>query len=132
MRHKLSFVLLLLCTAFCAVACSPKLGDGCKQGIDCSVRGDRVCDRAQPGGYCTIPNCKPGDCGDEGVCVRFQPEQPRLSSTYCMAKCGNTGDCDRDAYVCRSAEKINAESLEGDLAEVLDGDGTQKFCTVKE
>jgi hypothetical protein len=134
-------------------ACAPKLGDGCKQGIDCDVRNARVCDRSQPGGYCTIPNCKPGDCGDEGVCVRFRPDQPRLSVNYCMLKCGSSSDCDRDAYYCRSAAEINAllspdagaeEDASSDdetadqviggnrVAEVLDGDGTRKFCLAKQ
>lgn len=160
MRYKLSFVGLLAC-ALLGPACAPKIGDSCKTGTDCSVRGDRICDRAQPGGYCTIANCKPGDCGDDAVCVRFRPDEPRLSVTYCMAKCGSTKDCDRGAYVCRSAKQVNAEGTgatddageadmgEGDepadatadsgtssmasaLAEVLDGDGTAKFCTAKE
>ena len=58
-----------------------------------------------------------------------------------MKRCGNTGDCKRDNYVCRSAEQVNeayAETLVADaqgedagplqvvgierLAEVLDGD----------
>jgi hypothetical protein len=124
-------------------ACGPKFGDGCKTSTDCSVRNDRICDRAQPGGYCTISNCKPGDCGDDGVCVRFRPDEPRLSVTYCMAKCDNTRDCDRDAYVCRSAEQLKQElemsneageaADEGEnFAEVLDGSGKAKFCIGKE
>jgi hypothetical protein len=132
MRYKLSIALL----ALCATACAPRLGDGCKTTTECSVQGTRICDRAQPGGYCTIANCKRGDCGDEGVCVRWRPSEPRLSTSYCMAKCGNTGDCDRDQYVCRSAAQINEENLEnggqGELAEVLDGAGGAKFCTVKQ
>ena len=125
-------------------ACAPKLGDGCKQGIDCDVRNQRICDRAQPGGYCTIPNCKPGDCGDDGVCVRFRTDEPRLSVTYCMLKCSDGSDCDRDAYVCRSAQRLNDDfqkehcptGEEGALctrqvAEVLDGSGGAKFCISK-
>jgi hypothetical protein len=114
-------------------ACGPKFGDGCKTSTDCSVRNDRICDRSQPGGYCTIANCKPGDCGDDGVCVRFRPDEPRLSVSYCMAKCDNTGDCDRDAYVCRSAARLDDAADEGEaFAEVLDGSGKAKFCIGKE
>lgn len=147
MRHKPSFFSAVLWTASACVlalasaACAPKLGDGCKQGIDCDVRNQRVCDRAQPGGYCTILNCKPGDCGDDGLCVRFRPDVPRLSVTYCMLKCDSTRDCDRDEYVCRSAEQVNNEAKEAlgltpddegeRLAEVLDGNGTRKFCIAK-
>jgi hypothetical protein len=146
MRHKLStFSAALWPLALLALgACAPKLGDDCSQGIDCDVRNQRICDRAQPGGYCTIPNCKPGECGDDGVCVRFRPDEPRLSVTYCMLKCGSNRDCDRDAYVCRSAEDLNnpdvlmsdlEEPRDGRLprvAEVLDGSGGAKFCIAKD
>lgn len=128
MRYKLSIALF----ALCAAACAPRLGDGCKTTTDCSVQGTRICDRAQPGGYCTIANCKRGDCGDEGVCVRWRPSEPRLSASYCMAKCSSTSDCDRDAYVCRNAEQIKDENGGVELAEVLDGSGGAKFCTVKQ
>lgn len=126
MRYKLSIALF----ALCASACAPRLGDGCETSTDCSATGSRICDTAQPGGYCTIANCKPGDCGDEGVCVRFRPAVPRLSTSYCMAKCKNTRDCDRDAYTCSTAAKVNDETA--DLVEVLDGSGGAKFCIVKE
>lgn len=122
------------------VACAPTLGDGCTTNVDCSVNGDRFCDRAQPGGYCTIANCEPGSCGEEGICVRFKPDEPRLSSTWCMAKCDQTGDCDRDRYVCRnSAELNNPENPdepppEGTprVAEVLEGKANRSFCVVRQ
>jgi hypothetical protein len=160
MRHKLSFSLPVFCsragtraaTAFLHAAagvgllltlsaCGPKFGDGCKNSTDCSIQNTRICDRSQPGGYCTIANCKPGDCGDDGVCVRFRPTEPRLSSSYCMGKCSKTSDCSRDAYVCRSATQLNSGSGEEDegsiepgepFAEVLDGSGKAKFCIGKE
>ena len=128
MRHKLSIALL----AICVTACAPALGDGCKTSTDCSVQGTRICDRSQPGGYCTIANCKRGDCGDDGVCVRFRADEPRLSATYCMARCSTTSDCSRDRYVCRGAEQIDEKGPEGQVTEVLDGSGGAKFCTVKE
>jgi hypothetical protein len=64
--------------------------------------------------------------------VKWRPNEPRLSTTYCMAKCDNTKDCDRDNFVCRSASQINDASEDGDIAETLDGSGSAKFCTVKE
>lgn len=122
------------------VACAPQLGDGCTTDTQCSATGDRFCDRSQPGGYCTILNCEPKSCGAEGVCVRFKPEQPRLSSNWCMEKCSSTGDCNRDAYVCRSADQLGvvtegagaSEETVLKRAEVLDSDPNQKFCVVKE
>ena len=110
------------------------------------MNADRYCDRSQPGGYCTIVDCSPGSCGDEGYCVRFRPDEPRLSRDFCMAKCGNDGDCDRDRYVCRSANDLNkAKQSDEDqpenpddpsntdrVAEVLDSKANGKFCVVDE
>jgi hypothetical protein len=132
MRHKLSLTLSAVFTLLSLGACGPKFGDGCKNSTDCSVRNDRICDRSQPGGYCTVANCKPGDCGDDGVCVRFRPAEPRLSTSYCMAKCDSTSDCDRDAYACRSAAALNGDMAGEDFAEVLDGSGRSKFCVARE
>jgi hypothetical protein len=114
-----------------ALGCAPKLGDACNNRADCSVNNDRDCDLAQPGGYCTIANCEPNSCGEDGVCVRFKPDEPRLSANWCMATCGNTGDCDRDRYVCLSAEQLNEKAPKGRrVAEVLEGRDTRKFCVV--
>jgi hypothetical protein len=155
MRHKLptgmAFFRLstglfwrLLLLALPLSACAPKLGDGCERTAECSVNGDRTCDRSQPGGYCTIPDCEANSCPDDGACVRFQPDEPRLSRAWCMASCGNTKDCDRDRYVCRNADQLNAydapeqnEMMESFMvpplprvAEVLDKDPNRKFCVV--
>jgi hypothetical protein len=141
MRHKLLYAALFSVAA----ACAPKLGDPCENATECSANGDRICDTSQPGGYCTIANCESGSCGDEGVCVRFKADAPRLSSNWCMLKCDKTRDCDRDDYVCRSAAQISearaSRPEEGDsmavpgsfpFAEVLDGKKSAKFCVVKE
>lgn len=68
--------------------------------------------------------------------MRFKPDEPRLSSTWCMAKCSNNGDCDRDNYVCRSAEQLNQVATETGTrprrAEVLDDNKNGKFCVVRE
>ena len=117
------------------MACKAEIGDECEVSTDCSATGDRLCDTTQPGGYCTIRNCEPGSCTDEGVCVRFKPDDPRLSINWCMAKCGDTGDCDRDEYVCRSADQLNAGdagSANKRRAEVLDTNNDAKFCIVRE
>jgi hypothetical protein len=136
MRHK---VLMLLLLAY-APACAPRLGDGCERNSDCSVQGDRTCDLAQTGGYCTIADCETDTCGDEGRCVRFQPEEPRQARAWCMAKCSDNGDCDRDRYVCRNVAQLNEaagcpiDPETGDrtscLAEMLDTKGG-KFCVVR-
>lgn len=115
------------------LACAPQLGDSCSASTDCSVNGDRFCDLSQPGGYCTIANCEPDSCGDQGVCIRFKPDEPRLSSDWCMAKCSKTSDCGRDEYVCRSTSQLNEDPPGGRrLADVLEGRKSAKFCVAKE
>jgi hypothetical protein len=126
MRHKPLFFAALMLSA---TACAPKLGDECSNATDCSANGDRVCDEAQPGGYCTIPNCEPGTCGDEGLCVRFRPDEPRLSSQWCMAKCGR--GCDRDQYTCVDVTELATLPSGGVNAVILDKDTDGKFCVVK-
>jgi hypothetical protein len=118
MRHKLLIAVLVACVS----ACAPKLGDGCKRNTDCSVQGNRTCDLAQPGGYCTIPNCSPDSCGSQGRCVRWQPDEPRLSMNWCMARCKNSGDCKRHHYVCRSAEQLNEAAAQVDAGMIPEGD----------
>ncbi len=144
MPHKSSLVIVsILASAFAlSGGCAPRLGDGCKVSQDCSVNGDRACDVAQPGGYCTIVDCSPGGCGDEGYCVRFRPDEPRLSRNYCMARCGDTDDCGRDAYVCRGTKQLNDTNDNGKVdlseeadrfAEIVDNKKKdKKFCVVKE
>lgn len=95
--------------ALSAVGCTPKIGDDCSSSTDCSLRGDRLCDTTQPGGYCTIFNCEPGNCPDEGQCVAFDSTldplcsepyaTPRFQRTFCMKRCKNNGDC-RGGYTC--------------------------------
>lgn len=114
----------LLCV-WVAVGCAPQIGDDCKTALDCSAQGSRICDRTQPGGYCTIPNCEQGTCPDESVCVLFRSESPRLSSTYCMYKCSSDSDCRTgDGYECLG--NANFGNGAGD-ALVLDGEG-KRFC----
>ena len=54
-----------------ASACGSEIGDSCALSSDCSAQGDRICDIASPGGYCTIFGCDFDTCPEESVCVRF-------------------------------------------------------------
>lgn len=121
--------LLLLCTAIAALAlgaCAPEIGDECKTSLDCSSQGSRLCDRTQPHGYCTLRGCEQGTCPEESVCVKFRPQQERLSTTWCMAKCDDDGDCRSDeGYRCK---KVEADTGAPE-AEVL-GSSKQGFCSV--
>ena len=82
-----------------AAACAKKIGDQCSLNSDCSINGDRACDLAQPGGYCTVPGCEPNSCPTDSVCVYFDANEPRLRRRYCMAGCDGDADC-RDGYRC--------------------------------
>lgn len=121
--------LLSLSLLVAVSACAPKLGDDCERTAQCSVNLDRTCDLSQPGGYCTVPDCEGNSCPEDGRCVRFQPDEPRLSRAWCMAGCSGSGDC-RDQYVCRSAAELNEEASEGRIAEALDSKKGKKFCVV--
>lgn len=110
-KHRL---LLLLCLATAALgsACSPKIGDGCNQRLDCSrTQQDRLCDNSAPGGYCTVYDCTPGSCPDEANCVAFNqwPASTQQCNDwarsgadigrFCMRRCEDDSDC-RDGYSC--------------------------------
>jgi len=61
---------LLLCVVVLG-ACGKEIGDACITGTDCSPNGDRLCDPASIGGYCTILGCDYTTCPDEAACIRF-------------------------------------------------------------
>lgn len=106
--------------ASAAVGCAPRIGDGCASQTNCSINGDRVCDVTQPGGYCTVFDCSPDTCPDDAVCVRFEPDTPRLSRNVCMRRCNGDGDCRTDrGYRC--VGESDGE-LRGDGG-VVEGDG---------
>lgn len=112
MRSLLVFVLLF------ASACAAEIGDECSTSVDCSPEGNRMCDVAQPGGYCTVKNCTPDSCPDDALCVRFGDE-PRFERDFCMAACESSSDC-RDAYDCTEAD--------GNATLVTDESRSGRFC----
>ncbi len=117
-----AIVLLAIAFSALAVACSPRIGDGCSSAANCSVNGDRFCDITQPSGACIVFDCQPDQCPDNTVCVRFNPAEPRLSVVACMRPCTSNGDC-RANYQC-----IDAMTFEDGLyAEVVDT-SPRRFC----
>ncbi|MBW1832467.1 MAG: hypothetical protein JRJ10_12350 [Deltaproteobacteria bacterium] len=82
-----------------AAGCKEHIGDACANSTDCSVTGERQCDLAQPGGYCTVFSCDADTC-PEGACVEWRFIPSRTAETWCMKTCGNTGDCGRIEYSC--------------------------------
>ena len=117
------------------LACQPQIGDDCKTSINCSQSGDRLCDRTQPEGYCTIYNCTPGSCPDNSVCVGFaaslsvapecsnDTQVSRFQRTFCMAECDANSDC-RSSYAC--------VDLSGGIhnTRLIDTDRKKKACMV--
>lgn len=55
--------------------CSAVIGDGCETNLECSPNGDRICDTAQRGGYCTVQGCGPDSCPEEAHCISFFPAE---------------------------------------------------------
>ncbi len=92
-------VLIILAGGLFLSACQADIGDSCTNSSDCSVSGDRVCDRTQPGGYCTIQGCDPDTCPGRSLCVEWRFVPGRLSERFCMAPCQGEGSC-RDNYDC--------------------------------
>lgn len=84
-------VLILLC-----FGCARTIGDGCSLNVDCSPQGDRFCDIASPGGYCTVEGCDYQTCPDGANCVRFfnlQRTRPCRDAQGCRP--GESCVCDR-------------------------------------
>src|SRR5260221_10129318 len=96
---------LYLCALALAAlsGCTPSIGDKCVLSTDCSIRGDRLCDTSQPGGYCTVFNCSGNSCPDEAACILFNGRVQgcayddhvisRTARTFCMATCSSDSDC---------------------------------------
>lgn len=115
-------------------ACTPEIGDKCQVSTDCSVRGDRLCDTSQPGGYCTQLNCGGNGCADEASCVLFDAALPgcaysdragpfgsRVARSFCMAKCESNDDC-RSGYVCADPRTPPWNAV------ILDDDQGKRSC----
>jgi hypothetical protein len=125
---------VLAALAFSAVGCTPNIGDKCELSTDCSIRGDRLCDTSQPGGYCTIFNCKTDSCPDYAACVLFQAAVQgcgyddrsfsRTGRSFCMAQCHSDSDC-RDGYMCTDPRQPPWSAL------IIDDDQSQRVCIVR-
>ena len=85
---------LVLTLAICVLAgaCGRKIGDKCRDPIDCNNEDiTRTCDQSQPGGYCTIEGCDEKSCPDDSVCIRFFPNMEFLDK-LCLVKDQTTCD----------------------------------------
>lgn len=107
--------MLLLAVGMTVAGCRMNIGDGCGTSTDCSVTGERQCDLAQPGGYCTVFSCDPDTC-PQGACVEWRFVPSRTAETWCMKTCDNDGWC-RNEYWCVLPSEINQQGeYEADIA----------------
>jgi hypothetical protein len=96
--------------------CKQNIGDACTSSTDCSVTGERQCDLAQPGGYCTVFSCNPDTC-PQGACVEWRFIPSRTAETWCMKTCDTDSWCRRE-YWCVFPSEINMDGdWEADLPE---------------
>lgn len=114
-RHLFTFALAAVAALALAAGCSPTIGDSCSVSTDCDINGTRICDLAQPGGYCTVRGCDIGTCPkDEASCVQFHADEPRLADSFCMYSCKSNSDCrDDEGYRCITAASADAVILDG-------------------
>jgi hypothetical protein len=117
--------------ALALLGCQPSIGDHCVQSTDCSTTGTRLCDTAQPNGYCTIFDCEPNDCPTGSGCVatniqalgcayddRHAPS--RFSRQLCLKTCNQTSDCrESEGYACISPAQYGLLVLDTDQAELV-------------
>jgi len=116
--------------------CTPAIGDSCNQSSDCSSQGNRVCDTAQPDGYCTILGCTGNGCPDNAACVMFGTSvsgcaandydtPSRVSFVLCMKHCSKDSDCRQDeGYACRNPRGLPWDAV------ILDDNQSQDVCIV--
>jgi len=96
-RQTMRLGIALVLAALAATGCQQNIGDACSSSSDCSVTGERQCDLAQPGGYCTVFSCDPDTCPG-GACVEWRFVPSRTAETWCMKTCSEDSSCRRDYY----------------------------------
>lgn len=88
------FTLTFLCS-LSFLSCKGNIGDECIADAQCSA--GQSCDLISSGGYCTVVDCREGECPESSICITFEN-----NDSYCMANCSSQDDC-RDGYYCDSS-----------------------------
>ena len=79
----------MVCLFLFVPACSSQIGDQCQHRDDCPTGA--VCDRSVEDGFCTVRDCRIGECPSESVCVEYTRHE-----AFCMRSCQTDDDCRRD------------------------------------
>ncbi|MFW5968862.1 MAG: hypothetical protein ACOCV2_15155 [Persicimonas sp.] len=96
----LAAVFLVLTTG-----CPTSVGDECGSDGDCTDDNNAVCDTTVDQGYCTIVDCRPGNCPADSVCVEFDRD-----TRYCMQICEDDSEC-REGHACRRDQNLEDEAF---------------------
>ncbi len=72
-----------------SMGCSPQIGDACEHDENCP--SGSFCDRSVENGFCTITDCRIGECPSESVCVEYARHE-----AFCMRSCEVDDDCRGD------------------------------------
>ncbi|MGD8316308.1 MAG: hypothetical protein PVH21_08265 [Myxococcales bacterium] len=128
--------IVLVLAGLAAAGCQQRIGDSCRSSTDCSPTGERQCDLAQPGGYCTVFSCDPDTC-PQGACVEWRFIPSRTAETWCMKTCTEDGNCRTD-YSCVLPSEINMSGefepnlpVDEQVARIIDLEGSRaesKIC----
>jgi hypothetical protein len=94
---------LVMLIAAAVASCGKEIGDPCSFSSDCSPNGDRSCDIASFGGYCTIQGCDLSTCPSEAVCVQFF--DGNFSNITCDPE-ATADSCDDPAGMCCSLDEL--------------------------
>jgi hypothetical protein len=92
MRFRLVLVSSLLAVLAVVGACGKEIGDACVISTDCDPNGERICDPASIGGYCTIQGCDVSTCPGESVCIRF------FTGSFSNKECDHTAPGDACSF----------------------------------
>jgi len=122
------FLVVALVAFSAASGCGKNIGDPCNTNVDCSTAGDRFCDRASPGGYCTVEGCDVGTCPtDDSVCIRFLTLVATRPCTYAQAPA--LSECRPDERcVC---DHVDNGSCRGGVAHCAPEASERRWCMDK-
>jgi hypothetical protein len=122
-------LLVVFATALLGAACGKNIGDACKTNVDCSLQGDRFCDTASPGGYCTVEGCDYKTCPtDDSICIRFFTAVIERSCVFGQGAGKNGCRIDERCVCDHSVEGLCGKPCDGNAPAGQTGCGTGQTC----